>query len=257
MSNSPRQGFTLIELLVVISIIAILAGMLLPAISLVRESARKANCGSNQRQIVMAMIAYGSENDGSWPYCQGDTGTYGTITAANSVTGAGVATLEFISSWSDGELVSKLFSCPSNSSLKPGTATANLITGSNTGSTPATTWTVNNSTGVGFAYDPAIPANAKSVRVVLADRPTVASATAAETNHKKVAIAVFADGHVGNCNRITSTDSGTITYATTAAVSGAGCNFQNTDTSDNIYSDTSDGTVTSRGAGSTTRCFLR
>ncbi len=257
MSYPKHQGFTLIELLVVISIIAILAGMLLPAISLVRESARKANCGSNQRQIVMAMIAYGSENDGVWPYCQGNADAYGTITHANSVTGPGVASLEYISSWSDGELVSKLFACPSNAANKPGNATANLTTGSTTATTPATSWTVNGSTGVGYAYDPAAPANSKATRVILGDRPTVVSATAAETLHKKVAIAVYGDGHVGNCNRISTTDAGSVTYATTAAVAGAGCNFQNTDASDNIFSDTSDGTVNARGNGSTTRAFLR
>ena len=87
--NIPmRRGFTLIELLVVVSIIAILAGMLLPAISLVRESARKANCGSNQRQIALAMLAYASENDGVWPYAQGAAATSpaGTPTEAGATT---------------------------------------------------------------------------------------------------------------------------------------------------------------------------
>jgi prepilin-type N-terminal cleavage/methylation domain-containing protein/prepilin-type processing-associated H-X9-DG protein len=64
-------AFTLIELLVVISIIAILAAMLLPAISLVKEAARSANCGSNQRQILLAVSAYISEQDGMLPYSWG------------------------------------------------------------------------------------------------------------------------------------------------------------------------------------------
>lgn len=43
------------------------AGMLLPAIMLVRESARKAQAGSNMRQIGLVMIAYTTDNDGAWP----------------------------------------------------------------------------------------------------------------------------------------------------------------------------------------------
>ncbi len=250
MSHSPRQGFTLIELLVVISIIAILAGMLLPAISLVRESARKANCGSNQRQIVMAMITYGSDNDGVWPYCQGTDGTYGTIESETQ--GSAVATLEFISSWSDGEVVSKLFACPSNASVKPPTAATNLTSLSTASTTPAVTWDDTGADAVGYAYDPSVPANAKSTRVVLADRPV----TEDETNHKKVAIAVYADGHVGNCNRTDTTGAGTMTRGTTGTAISA--LFANTDaSSDNIYGDSNDGTMTSRSSGSTTRAWLR
>lgn len=64
------HGFTLIELLVVISIIAILASMLLPAISMVCESARKANCTSNLRQVGLALVGYTSEYESRLPYIE-------------------------------------------------------------------------------------------------------------------------------------------------------------------------------------------
>lgn len=65
--SSRRRGFSLVELLVVIGIIAVLMGLLLPALSAAREASRKTVCGSNVRQIVTAAIAYAQENGGYWP----------------------------------------------------------------------------------------------------------------------------------------------------------------------------------------------
>ncbi len=62
MRNRDRSGFTLVELLVVIAIIGILIAMLLPAIQAARESARRANCSSNLRQLALGVNTYSERN---------------------------------------------------------------------------------------------------------------------------------------------------------------------------------------------------
>jgi prepilin-type N-terminal cleavage/methylation domain-containing protein len=62
-----RTGFTLIELLVVIAIIATLAGLLLPATTLVKSKVNDVKCSNNLRQVATAMIAYRTERDDAFP----------------------------------------------------------------------------------------------------------------------------------------------------------------------------------------------
>ena len=65
-------AFTLVELLVVIAVVAILAALLLPALSKARESVRQASCASNLKQIVLAALIYADENEASFPAQAGD-----------------------------------------------------------------------------------------------------------------------------------------------------------------------------------------
>ncbi len=107
--NRTRKGFTVIELLVVISIIALLVGILLPAIGKARDTARVTISQNNLRQISTSTNLYASEwNDRQWSNAPDNLAAWGSLAgymAANPGTGDQDPSLPFlILGWADGAI---------------------------------------------------------------------------------------------------------------------------------------------------------
>jgi len=158
-----RKGFTLIELLVVISIIAILASMLMPALTRARMEARKASCINNEHNMATGTTMYINDFH-QWPFGCAEKEWTGT---------AGKALGDIRAIYVD---ATEIFICPA-------TQTAPVYADGRFTS------------GLGYGYDAKDNLNgtyvrngAAPLRAALADRSTV--------NHTDGAVAMFADMHV-------------------------------------------------------------
>ena len=80
-----KRGFTLIELLVVMAIIAVLSGLVTPALLNARRSAQAIHCLSNMRQIGLATMLFADENDDRFPRSQHSAFAHGELTWARAL----------------------------------------------------------------------------------------------------------------------------------------------------------------------------
>ena len=156
MKSQKTRKFTLIELLVVIAIIGILASMLLPALAMARESARKMSCTNNLKQIGLSLRMYGNVNDGALP-------------ADKDFTGLGIMAIDFLDQ-------GKVFICPSTTDTSVGTITdSNKLT----------------KAGCSYGYVSGLRDSDSVDSGIALDR-----GTSTKSNHKKYGNVLFVDGHV-------------------------------------------------------------
>lgn len=222
-----KKQFTLIELLVVIAIIAILAAMLLPALSAARERARSANCISKLNNFGKAIIMYGDPNKGFIPcydgtgnqkntqatadnelYAASAAGDSTTVTPGNKILLGGYMGMNLTAVKEDN--ADKTFKCPSDSNNFDKASKASYIYMANSvdGTTAATgkrrMIIGRDNPGTALMYD---------IHEKLAAGPKGAMTTL-KNNHPTAINVLYFGGHNGTVNTTQNVDFGIIDQIT-------------------------------------------
>jgi prepilin-type N-terminal cleavage/methylation domain-containing protein len=188
------KAFTLVELLVVISVIAVLAGLLVPAISEMREKADRSFCGNNQKQIMTMLAAYSIDFKQGWPWVAETRSLPNN--RFDGLSAYTLGSLMHLAETYNNEMPNKTFICPSSGRDITGQATENLwrtnaLLGSNETDFANVPWgkASNTESSIGYAFDWTCSYNSGATnRVVMADR--------SPSNHLRSAvIVVYRDTH--------------------------------------------------------------
>ena len=194
-----RKAFTLIEMLVVIAIIAILAGLLMPALTRARKEARKTHCLNNQHQVGIYLGMYATDHRGRYP----------SVSFPHPDGRAYDSSLSIAQLWPDYADNQELFHCRmTKHEVSLTTVDVFDLNDVDLDNNPETTeyrfeTNITDTNDPDYMIDPNVPMNARSGRAVYADGPDLAylrdlwgDLTAKDyANHEYGAVVLFFDSH--------------------------------------------------------------